>query len=122
MNLSIFFSIIIQIKKIFFFSTKKYITAFIINSENFLQNVFKLATNQNLGSEVVVEICRTFNFITDNKISLVEPFLGQVIKWMMIKTKSDEEEVAMEASNYWQIITDSEYIEYRHILAPNVEA
>ena len=96
--------------------------AFVVLSEKFLQNIFALAVKQEMDSEVVIELCKSFNLICDNKISLVEPFLSQIIKWMMLKTKSDDEDIAMEASNFWQIITDTEYIEYRHILAPNVES
>ena len=88
------------------------------NSQQLLKGLFALANDKD--DEVVEVVCKSFNSLTECRISLVEPFLSDIIKWMLHKTKSDDEDVALEASSFWQIITDAEFQGYKHVLAPYV--
>jgi transportin-1 len=79
--------------------------AILANIDPFLQGIFALANDQN--KEIKKDVCRAFVALLDSYVRL-KPFIQDVIKYMMHQTQATEEDLALEACEFWSGISELE--------------
>ncbi|XP_076040729.1 transportin 1 [Oratosquilla oratoria] len=73
--------------------------ALMANIDAFLQNLFHLAMDDD--PEVRKNVCRALVMLLDAHISSLIPHMHNIIEYMMIRTQDPDENVALEACEFW---------------------
>lgn len=79
--------------------------AILSNIDGFLQGIFSLANDQN--KDIKKDVCKSFVGLLDC-YARMKPFIKDVITYMMHQTQSKEEDLALEACEFWSSIAEME--------------
>lgn len=79
--------------------------AIIGNIDPFLQGIFALANDQ--SKEIRKDVCRSFVALLDC-YARIKPFAKDIITYMIHQTQSTEEDLALEACEFWAAIAEME--------------
>jgi transportin-1 len=79
--------------------------AIIANLEPFLQGIFLLANDQD--KEIKKDVCRSFVALLDC-YQRIKPFIKDIINYMLHQTQDPDENLALEACEFWSAIAEME--------------
>ncbi|KAG6712007.1 hypothetical protein I3842_05G083800 [Carya illinoinensis] len=99
-----------SLRKLSLGSVNQYImlmpTALYVSMEQYLQGLFVLAHDP--ASEVRKLVCAAFVQLIEVRPSFLEPHLGNVIEYMLQVNKDNDDEVALEACEFWSAYCDAQ--------------
>uniref|UniRef100_A0A0K0ES64 Transportin-1 n=1 Tax=Strongyloides stercoralis TaxID=6248 RepID=A0A0K0ES64_STRER len=70
----------------------------------FIESVFQLANDQD--PEVVKQLCRCLTLTSETFFDKILPQMDNIMNFMIFKTKDPNEEIALEACEFWLTLTD----------------
>lgn len=80
----------------------------IMNSINeYVEGLFQLARDPN--TEVKKNVCRSLVALYETCPEALEPYLKNVIEFMMISSEHEDKDIALEACEFWLSISDNDY-------------
>ncbi|KAG9250408.1 armadillo-type protein [Emericellopsis atlantica] len=74
--------------------------------DDLLQHLFTLATDDN--SEVRRQVCRAFVNLVETRADKLQPHVGGLVDYILSQQKSDDEELACEAAEFWLAVGEHE--------------
>ncbi|KAG2703104.1 hypothetical protein I3843_06G114100 [Carya illinoinensis] len=99
-----------SLRKLSLGSVNQYImlmpTALYVSMEQYLQGLFVLAHDP--ASEVRKLVCAAFVQLIEVRTSFLEPHLRNVVEYMLQVNKDTDEEVALEACEFWSAYCDAQ--------------
>lgn len=79
--------------------------ALLVNMENFLAGIFKLSNDA--SPEVRRKVCQALVTLLEVKQEYLTPSIRNVIQYMMHSTQDPDENVALEACEFWSVLAES---------------
>eukprot|EP01133_Synstelium_polycarpum_P017492 gene17492-20870_t len=80
--------------------------ALLVNMDSYLHGIFLLS--QDPSSEVRVKVCRSLVSLVEIRMDFLMPHINEVIQFMLHASKDQNEEVALEACEFWTAISQSQ--------------
>lgn len=80
--------------------------ALLLHMDNFLKGLFHLATSDP-NKRVKRFVCRAFVVMLDNP-KFLSPYIKDIIQFMIVCTNDSDEELALEACEFWSMIAESD--------------
>lgn len=80
-------------------------TALLLSMDKYLQGLFVLARDQ--ASEVRKLVCEAFVQLIEVRADFLEPHLGNVIEYILQANKDTDDEVCLEACEFWSAYCDA---------------
>ncbi|KAF2075365.1 hypothetical protein CYY_003341 [Polysphondylium violaceum] len=81
--------------------------ALLVNMDAFLRGVFSLSDDP--SAEVRKHVCKTLVTLVETRIEFLLPFIKDVVKYMLHASKDTNEEVAIESTEFWAALSQSEH-------------
>lgn len=78
--------------------------AFTAHFGEFLQAVFRLANDP--SSQTKKEVCTSFLFLGSVRVEYILPHFNQIVPMMLQFTKDEDDDVALEACEFWNVVCD----------------
>lgn len=75
------------------------------NMKLFIESVFFLAEFDS-SDKIQNQICQCFKVLVDSEIKEIIPHMPPIIEFMLSKTRSENDEVALSASDFWRYLCD----------------
>lgn len=82
--------------------------ALMIHIDSFLENLFHLATDEDL--EVRKNVCRALVMLLEVRIDRLIPHMHNIIEYMLMRTQDPNPEVALEACEFWLSLAEQEIV------------
>ncbi|EFA85888.1 transportin [Heterostelium album PN500] len=79
--------------------------ALLINMDSYLNGIFSLSEDPN--PDVRVKVCRTLVLLIEIRIEFLMPHIKQVIMYMLHASRDQNEDVALEACEFWTAIAET---------------
>ncbi|GAM23333.1 hypothetical protein SAMD00019534_065080 [Acytostelium subglobosum LB1] len=83
--------------------------ALLINMESYLLGIFSLSDDAN--SDIRVKVCRSLVSLVSLRMDFLMTHIKQIIQYMLHASKDSNEDVALEACEFWSAIADSPHCE-----------
>lgn len=79
--------------------------AILVNMESLLQGIFKLANDKN--KRIKREVCKAFVSLLERP-EYLKPYMKNIFEYMLHCTQDTDEQLALEACEFWSALTDLE--------------
>lgn len=76
--------------------------------DDLLQNLFNLASDNN--SDVRRQVCRAFVQLVETRPDKLQPYLAGLVEYIIIQQKSDDEELACDAAEFWLAVGEHDHL------------
>ena len=76
--------------------------------DNLLQHLFVLSGDQN--TDVRRQVCRAFVNLVETRPDKIQPHIGGLVDYILTQQKSEDEELACEAAEFWLTVGEHEHL------------
>ncbi|EGG21199.1 transportin [Cavenderia fasciculata] len=80
--------------------------ALLINMDKYLQGIFSLTSDE--SPDVRVKVCRSLVSLVEIRMDFLMPHIHDIIKFMLHATRDQDDEVALEACEFWTSIAQTQ--------------
>ena len=91
--------------------------ALMSNIDQFLENLFRLANDTD--SDVRKHVCRALVMLVEVRIERLNPYMQQIIEYMLLTSQDSNNSVALEACEFWLMIANQPIC--RDVLRPYLD-
>ena len=78
--------------------------ALMLNIDNFIENLFHLASDDN--TEVRKNVCRALVMLLETRMDRLIPHIHNIIEYMLMRTQDPDETIALEACEFWLSLSE----------------
>ena len=78
--------------------------ALMTNIDNFIENLFHLASDDN--TEVRKNVCRALVMLLETRMDRLIPHIHNIIEYMLMRTQDSDETIALEACEFWLSLSE----------------
>lgn len=87
-----------------------------LHIDTFIENLFHLSSDED--NEVRKNVCRGLVMLLEVRMDRLLPHMDQIIEYMLIRTQDQDENVALEASEFWLSLAEQNIC--KEVLSPHL--